>query len=369
MSIEFKYYNADNGQELTNDPINGGLVFGNIRNGKTKTIPIKIKNVGTSIAYGVELSASTYNRSDEVSVEDYKKQEIAKGWKDFSFYQNEEFQKTLLLGNVGGEEFVKGVRDEIIDFKTNESSKFTMEIAGGVEYSFTSEGLITNHGEVGNTKASKCNIIQNKMRHEEVDIEFYAKFSASTASWTKENSFLTTVLRKDSLGDSCGYCVSHKVNDVTGQQYVDIRRNGMGMANATGSLSIGDFYTRSCTEYYPYTPGKQYRIRYKIKNNENGEPCISIWIDGVLQKFNIVEGVSIPVVDTYIDTKKTYPSGGTIYTLMCAYYGGSFVYTNQRLKTVDDEGRIYVRTTIGDDAVDKEKYLSAIELNYLEQEE
>jgi hypothetical protein len=110
-------------------------------------------------------------------------------------------------------------------------------------------------------------------------------------------------------------------------------------------------------------------IRIKLFTNPDGKPELKIWAGNINDsdtplKFNTANAFS------WVDNNNTYPNAGKIRWVIGTGIGDGasinmpFELQNASLITQDVEGKIYVKTIVGDGAEDSVIYRSSLELFY-----
>lgn len=361
MAASFKFYD-EKGVELSHDPVTGGVDFSTVKILKSKTVPFKIRNTGDTSATDCEIGATTYHSLGEVSESEYQKELLAKNWKSFSFSPTSDFSPTLNIGTIEAGQFAKGMASDLDDF-TKDNGIWTKEDMGSGTSSYSPNGLYIDGGAEGNAVSFKT-LFTHTESLDECIAESTVKFSHAIG-WTKQNSFIMFVFRKNSNGDNFGYNVMAKVNNTDGQFMFDVRRESSGFTS-TGSLSAGAYATRWESERISHKYGDVLKLKIKMSKSETGKPKFEIFVNDRQLNFVVKEGAACSPESAYVDELNTYPNAGVPFFAYCGYYGGSFDVKNLNLSYPSNEGVLYVKTEIGEEAKDKTNYLSALELSYNE---
>lgn len=355
MTVNLKFYDADTNAEISLDKITGGYNFGIVRKGQQSAPKgIIIKNLGTDPATGLQIKGATLDSSLDVPTEEYNKQLIASTWKWFSFFKDKNFTQTLSLPNIPAGGTLIGKKEIIDDFANPSTSSFKNDSLATHIWSWTGTTLkfdaVTSTSKFAYAKATGWG--NNK------DYECIFNFSHPVVA-SYGGAFVVIGLRMNSNADGKGYLlvVKRQKTTTTDTVRVDLY-HGVGVTD-TGAWSATNLtISSSVVNYVDYAP-----MRIKIFNNASGNPEIKIWYNAILDTDQpLTWTINNVTSNSWQDSTKMYLNAGETRI----EFGGAGVYEvdNAYLLTDDPNGKIYVKTIVGDGAEDNVEFKSSLELFY-----
>jgi hypothetical protein len=130
-------------------------------------------------------------------------------------------------------------------------------------------------------------------------------------------------------------------------------------------MDFGSILVKS--ETVPYSDFMS--VRVKLFTNADGLPEFKVWANNVSDTATPVNWLptGLPTTSSYVDTLNRFPYAG--FTGVCFGNNGTNLVGEVRhginkavLTTEDAEGKIYIRTLVGEGAEDSVVYNSAMEL-------
>jgi len=179
------------------------------------------------------------------------------------------------------------------------------------------------------------------------------------------SAFTMFCLRQNCLGDEKGYLINIKRLATAvgnGTATFEVRKGAGIKVNGTTDFGVVIATTLS-------TPWTDFiNVRFKLFTNSNNLPELKIWVGNILDTdAPLVWSVSLTT--SWIDTVNTYSSAGKV-TCIFGSGGTNIIGLNEYeiksaiLITDDIDGKVYIKTIVGDGAVDSITYNSAMELFY-----
>lgn len=366
MAVDIRFYDL-NLAELTFDKMTGGIDFGLAKKGQPYVLPVVIKNVGASDANNVSVKGSTLDAPTDVSPTEYSNQVLAAGWKSFSKTPNGSFTAMLPLPNIKANSYMQGVKEYVEDFKNPLTSAFVPDVLAGHIFQWTGSSLVCKDGSESDGKIYAYTDATGWGDNLEQDCQFVFDMPLTTTSGA---AFIMFCMRKNCLGDEKGYLVNVKRACTTanplGTIFFEIRK-GAGVKSNAGT----DFGTILAS-----TPAVQWvdgaKLRIKCFTNDNNLPEIKIWYNAISDSDPTISfGSGATATTSWVDTANTYKFAGKVGIVYGS--GGTGIAAgalNQYeikyalMNTVDPQGKVYVKTIVGEGAVDGVLYHSSLELSY-----
>jgi hypothetical protein len=356
MAVDIRFYDID-GTELSLDKTTGGHDFGIVKKGSQYIYPVVVKNVGEDDAKNLSVSASALNSPEDISPSEFSAEQLAATWKTFSYLPTRGFASTINLPDIAAGTTMVGIKELVETFTNPMSSAWVNDTLSGHIFQWTGDGLSCIDGSESDLKIYAR--VDANGWGDNKEIDFTTTF-ATPANATMGSAFMMFCLRRNCLGDEKGYLVNLKRNTANGGSgLIDIRK-GAGIT-VNGTNDFGKTLATSPIFLCPdYTP-----LRIKLFTNDDNLPEIKVWVgdigdDDAPINFTI-GGVTS---SSWIDTENTYPFAGGISAIMGSGIGGTYVLKTAKLLAEDLEGKVWIRTIVGDGAVDGQIYNSALELSY-----
>lgn len=360
MAVDLKFL------DMENNPIDltSGLDYGLTRKNVPSILKFKIKNAGNLKAHHLLLSAGTLNSSNEVSSQEYQNQLKSASWKSFSLKEDGEYVAQLDLGDLEPNAFVEGVKEVNENFVNAEKCIFKEDWSTGITV-FKDEKVYLNklNGDpMGNVaRRMDCPALGQPR---DVWIDFRADIVSDSSYNNTTVGLIVFPVRINSKGDGKGYLFSFQFRRKDNTFFMGIYKDAKGMtANndrvyGTRIFDVGSFQ--------PFDPMK--KLGARVYNNAQGQPTFQMFYDGkpvTLYNSKDKQESGLEMSDT---TETAYVGGGDVY-FDCGLYEGdkSFAISKLKILTEQMEQPIFMRNIIGDDAVDKTQYKSAVILSYIEQ--
>ncbi|MDD4804551.1 MAG: hypothetical protein PHN69_05185 [Candidatus Pacebacteria bacterium] len=357
MTVDIRFFNED-GAEISLDKTTGGHNFGVTRKNAQYVHPVIVKNLGDSDATNVYVGASPLNAPNEIPLEEYNKQVLAASWQTFTMLPSKGFDSTINLPDIPAGQTMKGLKEYNEYFTNPVSSAWVNDTLEGHTFQWTGSSLMCIDGTENDGKIYAKVDAQGWGNNKEID--FICEFN-TPVNETSGSAFIMFCLRKNCLGDQKGYLLNLKRRSTTGAggtAFWEIRKaaglfdNGK---NDFGSILV----TSQQFNFTEFTP-----VRIKLFTNANGLPEIKVWVTNIKDTDTPIEWGSAPGLESWVDNENTYPFAGGISAIFGSGIGGTYEMKYASLITDDEDGKIYIRTTVGDGAVDGETYQSALELYY-----
>jgi hypothetical protein len=361
VAVDLRFYDL-NGQEISLDKATGGHDFGIVRKNSQYIVPVIIKNIGTTDAVALSVKGSPLHSPSEISAEEYANEVMAGNWKTFSFLPDRGYTSLLSLPNIPANSTMIGQKELIEEFDNPASSAWVNDTLTGHTFSWTGTSLLVKPASGVITCFARADA-QGWGNNE--DIDFTVEFSMPLTT-TAGSAFQMFCLRQNSMGDEKGYLINIKriyvATSGTSTIQFEIRK-GAGI-KANGSTDYATIlYTSQSISWNDFQP-----IRIKLKNDSSGQPEIKIWVNNILDTDTPVQWGTTNPTSSYVDTVKSYPYSG----LITAIFGSSgnnltnnqFEIRRATLLTKDAEGKVYIKTVVGDGAEDSVVYHSSMELSY-----
>jgi len=353
LAVDIKFYDLDD-QEISIDKVIGGLDFGIVRKNQQYILPVKIRNMGDSDALNVAISGSSLDSPIDVSEAEYANQLLSAHWKYFSLLPTKNFASTLDLPDILAGEWLLGKKEYTDLFTNPASSAWINDTFQGHIFSWSGNSLICTGSSLTTAYYARA-IAEGWGNNKEVDmvLEFNQPVTPIAGS-----AFIFINLRQNCLGDEKGYLLTIKRNSTTGTMFAEIRK-GAGVKSNAGTDFGAVFSQTNAVSWVDFAP-----LRYRLFTNDSGLPEIKVWYNNILD-------TDTPLIWTgnttsWVDTANTYRSAGKIMLVFGAgaNIAGQFEVRKATLLTDDPEGKVYIKTMVGDGAVDSTIYKSALELYY-----
>jgi hypothetical protein len=366
MAVDIRFYDT-NLVEMSFDKLTGGIDFGVAKKGQAYTLPVVVKNVGSDPALNVSVKGSPLNSPADVSAEAYANEVLASKWKSFSKTPTGQYALELNLPNIPANSFMTGIKERVETFSNPLTSAFIPSSLAGATFQWTGSSLICKDGAENDGKIYTFAEASGWGDNLEQDCQFIFDMPQTTTSGA---AFIMFHFRKNCLGDERGYLVNIKractVANPQGTFFFEIRK-GAGV-RVNGSTDFGTILAT--------TPAMQWfdnaKLRIKCFTNENNLPEIKIWYKDVSDNDAPINfGTGVTATSSWVDTADTYKFAGKVSIVFGSGGTGIAVGTPNQyeikdavLNTVDPEGKIYVRTIVGEGSSDGVEYSSALELSY-----
>jgi hypothetical protein len=348
VTVDIRFFDID-GREITEI----GYDFGITKKNTRYEYPVIIKNLGDTDATGLSVSGSPLNSPVDVPSEEYERQLLASTWQTFSLLPSLGFSSTLELPNIPAGQTMVGLKEFRENFSNPVSSAWVNDTLDGHIFQWTGSSLLCVDGNENDGKIyAKVDSLgwgNNK------EIDFTCKFN-TPANNVPGSAFIMFCLRRNSIGDQRGYALNLKRTAPSGSGGTGI----FEIRKCAGLFDNGrnDFGTILVTSqsfnFEAFCP-----VRIKLFTNGNGLPEIQAWVNNVLVRW----GASNPT-DSWVDSANTYPNAGGISIIFGSSIGGTYELREASLITEDYEGKVYIRTSVGDGAIDGVEYNSAMEVYY-----
>jgi len=358
MAIDIKFFDLED-VEISLDKVTGGHDFGIIRKNQPNIAPVIVKNLGTNDANNLSITGSTLNSLIDVAAEEYSSETLASNWKTFSMLPDEGFVETLSLPNIPAGQTLIGLNKTVDDFTNPQTSNWIPLARVGTLWKWTGSSL-TCQGETGLASFYGKANSNGWGNQENFDVTYNMNFTANAISGS---AFLMFGFRMNCLGDEKGYLVNIKriYNPTTNinTAFFEIRK-GAGI-KLSGAFDFGTIlFTSQTFNWIDFMP-----LRFKVFTNANGLPEIKIWVNNVSDTDTPLGWGTTTVVYSYIDTLNTYPfSGGASLIPGSGITTGIYEIKKSTSYSKDINGKVYIRTIMGDGAEDQKVYNSAMELFY-----
>lgn len=363
MAVDIQFTKVDS-TPISLDKTTGGIDFGVVRKNQYQITPVIVKNNGTNDAKNVYVSGSTLHTPTEVTTDAYNNEILASKWQTFSMLPDGDFTTTLSLPNILAGQTMLGKKKLVELFTNPTNSGWKNDSLTGHNYNWTGNSVIVTD-TAGTGKIFGYMTADGWGNNKEVDVTYTFMMPATT---TTGAAFVMFGLRKNCLGDNKGYLLNVKrtapTSGVGGTMFCEIRK-GAGSTSAT----TGDYGTvlgtSTAVTYADFQP-----IRIKLFTNSNNLPELKVWIGNVKDSDTpLTWGTGTTATQSWVDTANTYPYAGLL-SINFGDSGTGIVAPNQfeiksaSLLTDDSNGKVYIRTLVGDGAVDNVTYNSAMELYY-----
>jgi len=357
MAVDIRFFNED-GTEISQDKVTGGHDFGVTKKNTKYEYPVIVKNLGDTDATGLSVGASPLNAPGEVTQDEYNKQVLASTWQSFSMLPSKGFSSTIDLPNIPAGETMVGYKEYNEYFTNPVSSAWVNDTLDGHIFQWTGGSLTCIDGiEKDNKIYARVDATgwgDNK------EIDFVCQFN-TPVNETSGSAFLMFCLRRNCLGDEKGYTLNLKRRSSTGSggtAFWEIRKCAGIKTNGSQDFGtiLGTTQTFNFTEFTP--------VRIKLFTNANGLPEIKVWVTNIKDTDTPIKWGSTTLTESWVDVDNTYNSAGGISAIFGSGIGGIYEINYASLITEDPNGKVYIRTTMGDGAVDSVEYKSALELYY-----
>lgn len=351
MAVDIRFFNT-NDEEISLDKLTGGVDFGIVRKGQQHVFPVVIKNLGDTNAENISIMSSALNSPLDVSPEEYNQEVLASNWKMFSHFPNRSFVHELLLRDIAAGQTLKGYKEMVETFSNPANSAFVNDVRATHVWRWTGNSLTCSPAEGVTSYFAKAD---SPGWGDNQDVDFVTRFNMPNTV-SPGQAFTFFGFRMNSMGDDKGYLITVKRTQSTNTMFFEVRKAEGVRAN--GSTSFGTVL--ALTNNIPWINNAQLRI--KVFNNENGKPEIKIWYNSIDDSDTPVQWATLG--DSYIDNDASYPHAGGIRLIFGTAVGGDFEISEASLVTDDEVGKVYIRTLVGDGAVDSLEYKSAMEVFY-----
>ena len=358
MAVNIKLFD-DKDQEIT---VVQGIDYGLARVNYPYVKQVYIKNLGNSNAYNCSLRSDTLNNLGDVEEAEYSKQLLAKSWKSFSL-DNKNFYNFLDLGKISRGSYLEGIRD--IKFDLTSSLGTLKETWTNAKPTFIDNKLIfrktTYDSDDKKQGTGSGRYLVNVGNIRDVDITFYLNYIGDSKT---SYAAIATLLIPIRIGsDGFGYGLAVQRNRENGKMFVAIYKRIKGMLDANTSIMgtrIADI--KSYIEVDESKP-----LRFKCYNNSEGFPTFEFYCnDKQMTLYSSSDRSKFGM--TYIDNGEGYyPSRGSMY-LDIALYKGDIEFSVYGISLVTENAKqpVYIKTTVGKEAIDQEEYKSCIKLEWTE---
>jgi hypothetical protein len=358
MGVDIKFLNTD-GTPIGAEGVNLGV----IRKGKYQTIPVIIKNDGTDDAKNVFVQGTTLHKNTEVTTDIYNKELTASKWKTFSLLPDEGFVSTLNLPNISAGKQMVGIQKYVESF-VDSSNSWTMDSFATRVYTWTGNNVVVTPADTSTNRVTAFMVANNWGMHKDIDLTLKVLQPPVT---TGGSAYTSVLLRRNSNGDNKGYILNMKrvTTTLTGGTLTFELRYGEGYTS-TGSQDYGSILVSS--EKIPYTDWMP--IRVKLFTNASGLPEIKLWANNIADTDTPVTwSPTTTPITSYVDTANRYQYAG--YVGICFGGNGTNLVSGGTEKhgvddasmiTEDLNGKVYIRSLVGDGAEDAVYYDSAMEL-------
>lgn len=364
MAVDIQFFKTD-GTKISLDVATGGIDFGIVRKNQQQVTPVVIKNLGTDEAKNIYVTGSPLHTLASISQDKYNEEVLAGHWKAFSMLPDGQFSSILSLPNIPAGKTMVGIKKYIESFNNPSSSAWKNDTYTGHTFNWTGSSVVVSDSS---TVGKVFGYMTSDGWGMNKEVDFTVQFGMPPTS-TAGASFVMIGLRKNSLGDGKGYLINVKrtTTSTTGGTCVFEIRKGAGVKTPT----VYDFgtvlYTSNAVPFYDFMP-----IRIKLFTNASGLPELKLWTDKISDTDTTVSwGIAPNTTYSWVDTVNTYPYAGAVELHFGSSGSGivsggtkSFEVSEASLLTEDLEGKVYIRTIVGDGAVDSVSYNSSMELFY-----
>lgn len=358
MSVNLKLYD-DKDNEIT---IVDGMDYGLTRVNYPSIKQVYIKNLGNSNAENCSLRADVLNDKADVGIEEYNKQLQAKSWKSFSL-DNKVYHEFLDLGRIGRGSYLEGERNIKFDLTSSLGTlkeEWTNAVPSFIDHklyfrktTYESEDKTQGTGS-GRFLADIGNV-------RDIDISFYMTYIGDKNT---SYSAIATFLIPIRIGaDGFGYGLAIQRNRENGKMFMAIYKRIKGMLDANTSIMgtrIADIKT-----YIDIDESKP--LRFRAYNNNEGFPTFEFYCnDQQMTLYSSSDRAKFGL--TYVDVADGYyPSRGSMYFDMALYKGDiEFSIFGINLITENAKQPVYIKTDIGNEAIDQAQYKSCVKLEWTE---
>jgi hypothetical protein len=141
-------------------------------------------------------------------------------------------------------------------------------------------------------------------------------------------------------------------------------RKGTGVTSPTAGDWGTVLATSTAVNYSDFIP-----MRIKLFTNSNGLPELKVWVGNIKDTDTPITWGTTNPTQSWVDTANTYPYAGLV-SFNVGSAGTNILGANTfelqyaSLLTDDLEGKVYIKTLVGDGASDSVVYNSAMELFY-----
>jgi len=366
MAVDIRFFDTL-GAELSFDKVTGGFSFGQAKKGTPYVVPVVVKNLGADPATGLSVKASTLNASVDVSQATYNSEILAASWKSFSLTPTDGFAPTLTLPNIGAGATMKGINEYVEKFTNPLSSAFIPDALTGHTFQWSGSSLICKDGAESDGKIYAY--ADATGWGDNLEQDFHVVFDMPKTT-TAGAAFIMFCMRKNCLGDEKGYLINVKrtYNATTNLStiFFEIRKGAGVKSNAATDFGTTLLASNAVNWVDDAT------LRIKCFTNASNLPEIKIWYGAVKNSDPTVSfGTGVNTTYSYVDTANTYKFAGKV----SAVYGSGgtgilvgspnqYELKSAKLFTDDPLGKVYVKTIVGEGAVDGQAYNSALELSY-----
>lgn len=348
MTVDIRFFNEE-GVDISSE----GYDFGVTKKNTRYEYPVVVKNLGDTDATGLSVSGSPLNSPVDVPSEEYARQTLASGWQTFSMLPSMGFSSDIQLPDIPAGQTMVGLKEYKEYFTNPVSSAWVNDTLDGHIFQWTGSSLICIDGTEADGKIYAKVDAAGWGNNKEIDFTCYFN---TPANETAGSAFIMFCLRRNSKGDQRGYTLNLKRRSSTGAGgtgFFEMRKCAGLFDN--GNTDFGTILSTSQTfNFIEFCP-----VRFKLFTNTNGLPELKVWVNNVLVKW----GANNPT-DSWVDVDNTYNSAGGISVIFGSGIGGTYELKQASLITDDPEGKVYIRTSVGDGAIDGVEYNSAMEVYY-----
>lgn len=327
--------------------------------------PIKIKNIGKDKAKQVIISAAPLNTLSELkkslsadaAEEEYDRQKMAASWKSFCLTKDGNYVSELNLGTIAAESYLTGTQTMNETFSDKDNCLFKDVWSYCLE-DMVNGGLKIYKNQAKSQTAQRKEIAIGKRR--DISIQFKLNYEYESESYGKNSCLVIFPVR---IGDTgTGYILSFQFRASDGKCFFGVYKNGKGMVSnlsrtyGTRIMDTGGYLEFDKTKY----------MGAKIYNDDDDNVWFEFMLNGNPQTLYLTGNKSVKG-EKLQDPKNTHPNAGSMYYDVGMYYGDLAVtISNFQITTDTDQQTVYVKSKLDANAVDKQKYSSAITLSYTE---